>query len=140
MYNITILIGTRPNYIKAYPIYEAFKKHNAHVSVIDSGQHWDKQMIEHAFGDWGMPIQHLNLHGSSREQIRDAAYACIADNPKPIDFAIVIGDTNSTLGFAWALKQHGIPFAHVEAGLRSGNWKMEEEFNRFVVDLSLIHI
>ena len=47
---------------------------------------------------------------------------------------LVYGDTNSTLAGRAGGRGRGVPLAHVEAGLRSGDLTMPEERNRIEVD------
>ena len=41
---IYIIVGTRPNYIKAFPIYKYFKLQNIDIQIIHSNQHYDNNL------------------------------------------------------------------------------------------------
>jgi UDP-N-acetylglucosamine 2-epimerase (non-hydrolysing) len=54
---------------------------------------------------------------------------------------VVAGDVNSTLGCSIVAAKANVPVAHLEAGLRSGDWTMPEEINRIVTDrLTSLHL
>ena len=50
------------------------------------------------------------------------------------DWTLVYGDTASTLAGARAAREAAVPLAHVESGMRSGDWSMPEEHIRVEVD------
>ena len=50
------------------------------------------------------------------------------------DVCLVVGDVTSTMACAIAARKLQVPVAHVEGGLRSGDWTMPEEINRVVTD------
>ena len=53
---------------------------------------------------------------------------------KPAGLCLVVGDVTSTMACAIAAQKLCIPVAHVEGGIRSGDWSMPEEINRMVTD------
>jgi len=54
-----------------------------------------------------------------------------ASRPRAV---LVVGDVNSTMAAAIVCAKMGIYCAHIEAGLRSGDWSMPEEVNRVLTD------
>jgi len=83
-----------------------------------------------------VPDYHLNAGpGTHAEQTARIMVAfekvCAGERP---DVVVVVGDVNSTLACSITAKKMGIKVAHVEAGLRSGDWTMPEEINRVVTD------
>lgn len=50
------------------------------------------------------------------------------------DLCLVVGDVTSTMACAITARKLSLEVAHVEAGLRSGDWSMPEEINRVVTD------
>src|SRR5690554_8235778 len=56
----------------------------------------------------------------------------LIDNPS--DLVLVVGDVTSTMACAITAQKQHVKVAHVEAGIRSGDWTMPEEINRLVTD------
>jgi len=50
------------------------------------------------------------------------------------DLCLVVGDVTSTMACAITAQKMHIKVAHVEGGIRSGDWTMPEEINRLVTD------
>ncbi len=136
---ITILVGTRPNLIKAAPLWHALQRcPGVQVNLIHTGQHRDAAMSAVFFQDLGLPEPSVMLTGDTSSPVRETAQIALELEPvlqagRP-DWVVVIGDVTSTLAGALAAKQLGLRVAHVEAGLRSGDRRMPEELNRIAVD------
>jgi len=140
------VVGARPNFMKVAPIIEAFTDYqrsgNGPVDVsqllVHTGQHYDRAMSELFFEELGMPRPDINLsigsgpHGQQTGRIMEE-FEKVLLQQRP-DLVLVVGDVNSTMACAIDAKKLGIPVAHVEAGLRSGDMSMPEEINRKVTD------
>jgi len=139
MLNVHIIVGARPNLMKAAPIYKAFKSSGKiNPEVIDTGQHYDKNMSQVFFEEFGLPKPSHELAVGSGSHATQTAkimtgYEQICLKKKP-DWTIVVGDVNSTLACAITAAKLDIPVAHLEAGLRSRDLSMPEEVNRIVTD------
>lgn len=136
---ILTVVGARPQFIKAAAVSREFKKHSALQEVIvHTGQHFDDNMSEIFFREMEIPEPAINLGVDSMTNAAMTgtmiiAFEKVMTEKKP-DVIMVYGDTNSTLAGALAARKLNIKLAHVEAGLRSFNMKMQEETNRIVAD------
>ena len=137
---IYILIGTRPNFIKVTQFRRvvAEKYPTSTIKFIHTGQHYDEKMADVFFRQFNLiPDYFLNItQGSPNTQIADILLkleSLMTEIGKP-DWLLVPGDVNSTLAGALFANKMGIKLGHIEAGLRSFDRTMPEEFNRLVAD------
>ena len=131
-------IGNRPQFIKAAPVSRALREVAIDEIVLHTGQHYDAELSEIFIDEFGLPqpTYRLGIGAMPHRQMlarMEPAIVDAIDDARP-DWVIVFGDTNSTLAGARAAVACGIRLAHVEAGLRSGDWAMPEERNRIEVD------
>lgn len=139
MLKIVNLVGARPQFIKSAGISRVIQSDPEIEEIyVHSGQHYDEEMSEQFFKELALPNPHHHLNGGSfsgREQIEylTTKFSILLEDIAP-DALIVYGDTNTTLSGALAASHCGIPIAHVEAGLRSYNRSMPEEYNRVKTD------
>lgn len=106
--------------------------------LIHTGQHYDQNMSGSFFEQLDIPMPDINLGAGSGTQASQTAqimigYETALDQWKP-DICMVVGDVNSTMACSIVAKKAGVKVAHVEAGIRSGDWSMPEEINRIVTD------
>lgn len=137
------VVGTRPDAIKTAPVIREFKKHSeaCDVVVASTGQH--KEMLHQALAAFDLePDVDLQImqHGQTLAQITSKSVESLDSvlvEHKP-DLVFGQGDTSATFVASLCAFYRQIPFAHIEAGLRTESiWNpFPEEFNRRAVALT----
>ena len=135
---IVNVVGARPNFMKMAPLVRCLGQRGIEQILLHTGQHYDENMSKVFFEDLRMPAPDIYLgvgSGSHAEQTArvmvEFEKVCLEHEP---DLVVVVGDVNSTLACSIVAAKLWIAVAHVEAGLRSFDWKMPEEINRVVTD------
>jgi UDP-N-acetylglucosamine 2-epimerase (non-hydrolysing) len=140
---IDIIAGARPNFMKIAPIIRATEARQSQGSplkyrLVHTGQHYDARMSGDFFAQLGIPQPHVNLEVGSGTQAEQTAAIMIGYEKlllqEKSNLCLVVGDVTSTMACAIAAQKLCVPVAHVEAGIRSGDWTMPEEINRMVTD------
>jgi UDP-N-acetylglucosamine 2-epimerase (non-hydrolysing) len=140
---IDIIAGARPNFMKIAPIIRAIQTRQAAGSplryrLVHTGQHYDRSMSGDFFTQLGIPEPDVNLDVGSGTQAQQTAAILLRYEElllaAPSALCLVVGDVTSTMACAIAAQKLCIPVAHVEGGIRSGDWTMPEEINRLATD------
>lgn len=134
-----IVVGTRPNFVKAAAVISGLKAQGVTPILIHTGQHHDATLSDTFFKRLELPApdHHLGIQGGSRgEQLGEMVVRMSKLIPAlKVDELVVVGDVTSTVAAALAADACDIAVSHVEAGLRSFDDGMPEERNRRVVDV-----
>jgi len=140
---IDIIAGARPNFVKIAPIIRALDAHRTaggrlRYRLVHTGQHYDARMSGDFFAQLGIPAPDVNLEVGSGTQAEQTGTIMVRYEKllleQPSALCLVVGDVTSTMACAITAQKLGIPVAHVEAGIRSGDWAMPEEINRLATD------
>jgi UDP-N-acetylglucosamine 2-epimerase (non-hydrolysing) len=140
---VDLIAGARPNFMKIAPILNAISiaqksGHDISYRLIHTGQHFDKNMSDSFFEQLNIPQPNINLGAGGGTQSEQTAAIMIGYErvltTNRTDLCLVVGDVTSTMACAIVAQKLHIPVAHVEAGIRSGDWSMPEEINRLVTD------
>lgn len=136
---VFIVAGIRPDWINLALL---IKKLDSifgleNVVVCHTGQHYDHDLDKIFFEqlDLREPNYHLGIGSlTSTEQIGRLLIASepILKNEKP-DIAIAFSDGNPSM-FGITANRLGIRLVHLEAGMRSNDYRMPEEKNRRIID------
>src|SRR5260370_95311 len=137
--HLLIVAGARPNFMKIAPLtWELKNRSGVNLTLVHTGQHYDRKMSELFFEQLAIPTPDVNLGVGSGSHAAQTAEVMRRIEPvlleRSPDAVIVVGDVNSTVACALTSVKLGIPVAHVEAGLRSFDRTMPEEINRILTD------
>jgi len=144
--SILTLFGTRPEIIKLAPVLLQFERADLVRTInVTSGQHAEllyplidlfNTRIDY---DLRLMTPNQNSHLLLHRIVHEVTDILRRECP---DLVVVQGDTTTALAGAIAAHRCGVPVAHVEAGLRSGNLRSPypEEINRIsITRLAAIH-
>ncbi len=140
---IDLIAGARPNFMKIAPIIQAIQtkqQEGADITyrLVHTGQHYDYNMSASFFEQLDIPDPDINLGAGGGTQAEQTAaimicYEKLLQQQRP-DVCLVVGDVTSTMACSIVARKRLVDVAHVEAGIRSGDWTMPEEVNRIVTD------
>ncbi len=139
---ILVVAGARPNFMKVVPILHELDRCRIPRLFVHTGQHYDVRMSDALLRDLDAPEPDVLLEvGSGTHAVQTAR---VMERFEPVllehqpRWVVVVGDVNSTLACALVASklrsEQGCRIAHVEAGLRSNDWRMPEEVNRVLTD------
>jgi UDP-N-acetylglucosamine 2-epimerase (non-hydrolysing) len=137
---VLVVLGTRPEVIKLAPVVKAMAAMPGFEPVLCVVAQ-QGMILNSAVGEWDLsPTYRIELPGEDRRLASVLAamlprIADVIDDAQP-DLVIVEGDTTTNLGAALAAFYARVPVAHVEAGLRTGDFShpFPEEMHRVLVD------
>ncbi len=133
-----VVASTRPEVIKLAPVLRALESSGMEHVFVTTGQHYDDELFWRFIRELGLKEPEHNIDVRSGTHAYQTARALealekliVQESPQVV---IAEGDTNSVLSTALACAKLLVPFAHVEAGLRSFDRTMPEEVNRLLAD------
>jgi UDP-N-acetylglucosamine 2-epimerase (non-hydrolysing) len=136
---ILFIFGTRPEAIKLAPVIRRIRESHPALQALVCVTAQHRAMLDQVLDCFELlPDFDLNLMTPGQTLAQTTSRVLAALDPilaaENFDMAVVQGDTTTTLAGAMAAFYRGIPVAHVEAGLRTGDMAhpFPEEMNRVV--------
>ncbi|WP_227379424.1 non-hydrolyzing UDP-N-acetylglucosamine 2-epimerase [Haladaptatus halobius] len=135
-----VIVGTRPGIIKMSPIIAELNDRDIESFTIHTGQHYSYELDGRMFEDLQLDepkyriegVEETEYHGEQTAAMLGGIEAVLLEE-RP-ETVLVCGDANFNLAGALAARKLRLELGHVEAGLRSGDWRMPEEHNRVMID------
>lgn len=138
--SVGVVVGTRPSIVMFSPIIRELERRDQEYFIIHTGQHYSDNMDSEFFRDLNLPepdykfgqVKECTYHGEQTAKIlKRCEEVFLRERPRMV---LVGGDANFNIAGALAARKLHIRIGHVEAGARSGDWRMPEEHNRVMLD------
>src|SRR5439155_26265423 len=117
------VVGARPNFMKAAPVWSALGRRAVRQTLIHTGQHYDGNMSDVLFEELELPPPDVNLEvGSESHAAQTAQIMARFDEVMQAwhpELVLVYGDVNATVAASLVCAKLLVPVGHVEAVLRS---------------------
>ena len=130
------IFGTRPEIIRLSRIFPLLDNHFKHI-MVNTSQNFTNELNELFIKELGLRTPDYTLGVTTKNYgdeiadiIKKTDVLLLKEKP---DLVLILGDTNSGLS-AIPAAHHGIKIAHLEAGMRSYDYRMPEEKNRIIID------
>lgn len=134
-----VVVGTRPEIIKMAPVIKELERRGLDFFFVHTGQHYDYEMSRVFIEELELPEPSASFrleNSNPATQIGEMMIKLEKAVQKPSKYRVMLiqGDTNTMLAAGLTALKLGIRLGHVEAGLRSYDWRMPEEHNRRMID------
>lgn len=132
MVEVLFIVGTRPEIIKTATVCLQLEKMGVEFSILDTSQQVSQFMKDDFYKIFNLEKYVFKFANTNVwEVIKDTINLIQTEGIKKV---VVQGDTNSALIGAISATQAGAELHHIEAGLRSNDYRMREEYNRIIID------
>ena len=134
-----LVVGARPNFMKAMPICQELEARGINYLIYHSGQHYDYELSKIFEDDFNLSKQRIHHETRQKDNPIENIQETILKFKNFLIFfvnptVLVFGDVNTAYACALATKKRNLKLVHVEAGLRSFDITMPEEHNRIAID------
>lgn len=138
-FRIVVVVGTRPEAVKLAPVVHALRATSwATVRLVATAQH--RELLDRQLAHFGLAADRdldVMRPGQSLAELTArlfTAFEPVLADERP-DLVVAQGDTTTVFVAAASAAYRRVPFAHVEAGLRTGDFArpFPEEMNRVLV-------
>ena len=131
------IFGTRPEIIRLSLVFKELEKKGFEHIMVNTCQNYTYNLNRLFFDelhirkpDYELKVSTDSFGTEVASIIKKTEEIILKERP---DILLILGDTNSGLS-AIPAAYHGVKIAHMEAGMRSYDWRMPEEKNRVTID------